>query len=117
MGVGSRVRVKNLTSESHLKYNGTLATVVKFDEGYQRWNVMFDLDGENALLKDSKLEVVAVEEKSNIVKAGTKVLFRGLTGTKYDKYEETSGDAIAYNSDIGRWKVRFDYDGAEAYLK
>lgn len=96
---------------------------MSYDESYSRWNVVFDIDGESALLKDAKLEVLRRTRSDNdkvnyyeVIQPGTKVAFVELSGTKLDKYNGTTGDALAFNRDIGRWRVRFDSDGVEAYV-
>ena len=78
---GARVNVSGLNPNgSHAQYNGTMATIKGFDEQYGRWNVTFDLDGENALLRESNLEVVPPTKMTNdSLVAGAKVMFTGLT--------------------------------------
>lgn len=122
MKEGAKVNIDGLSpGGTHAQYNGTQALVKGFDEQYNRWNVIFDLDGESALLRESNLTVIPVVDMTSNTSlvAGCKVTFSGLTNEKHSKYNGTTGKCLAWNEDLKRWKVSFDESAGEeaAYIK
>ncbi len=131
---GARVRIVGLdATKGRGRYNNTLATLLVFDEKYQRWQVHMDLDDKIKILSQSNFETTGVpqmkpelaEEHSKAreaalkdavedpdeLKEGARVRILGLEGVMLGMYNGSEGTVVKWHAKHERWEINMDLDG------
>ena len=131
---GARVRVDGLSS--NVEYNGTLATVKKWNEKHSRWEIIMDLDSKTKAMGNKNITMVGVDQTPNpnhklpSASAATAASAKGAspgpdnangfaTGVRVrlqnlgslPEYNGTLGTITGWDTTHERWKVKCDFDG------